>query len=165
MRSTKKAIRNLEDKVQVLTEERENLQTQFDEAQRTPTRRRLPDTRQSITHKFEIGETKGYLTVGLFEDGAPGELFIKVAKVGSMIAGLCDAVGILASMALQFGVPLDAICEKLSHSRFEPAGYTRNPDIRIAKSVIDYMFRWLKHQFSDTAKEDLAEESFPERER
>ncbi len=79
----------------------------------------------------------------------PGELFIKVAKEGSTIAGLCDSVGILTSLALQHGVPLRAISEKLAHSRFEPAGYTANPDIRIAKSVIDYIFRWLKQQFAD----------------
>jgi len=163
IRRTKKVIGELQERVQTLTDESQRLQAQLEEARCTPARKRLPDTRRSITHKFEISETKGYLTVGLFEDGTPGELFVKVAKEGSTIAGLCDAVGILTSMALQFGMPLEAIADKLSHSRFEPAGYTRNPDIRIAKSVVDYMFRWLRLQFSDTDNEDLSKAYFPER--
>ena len=103
------------------------------------------------------------MTVGLFEDGRPGEVFIKMAKEGSTIGGLMDAVGILASMALQYGVPLDALVRKLTHTRFEPWGHTDNPDIRIAKSIVDYIFRWLGHQFAGSDKQDLAGQSFPPR--
>lgn len=104
-------------------------------------RRRLPDVRQSITHKFEIGNHKGYLTVGLFEDGSPGELFVKMSKKGSTISGLLDTIGILTSMALQHGVPLTTMVEKLRHMRFEPM----EPDK--ATSVIDYIFGWLQKTF------------------
>jgi len=107
-----------------------------------PLRRRLPDTRTAITHKFDIAGHEGYLTVGLFEDGQPGELFITMAKEGSTIGGLMDAVGTLTSMALQYGVPLDALVKKFAHQRFEPSGFTKNPDIRNASSIIDYVFRW-----------------------
>jgi ribonucleoside-diphosphate reductase alpha chain len=112
-----------------------------------PHRKRLPDTRQSITHKFSINGHEGYITVGLFEDGRPGELFITMAKEGSTIGGLMDAFGTSVSMSLQYGVPLEDYVRKFSHMRFEPQGYTKNPDIRIAKSVIDYIFRWLGIQF------------------
>jgi ribonucleoside-diphosphate reductase alpha chain len=108
-----------------------------------PHRRRLPDTRQSLTHKFSISGHEGYITVGLFEDGRPGELFITMAKEGSTIGGLMDAFGTSVSMSLQYGVPLEDYVRKFSHMRFEPQGYTKNPDIRIAKSLIDYIFRWL----------------------
>jgi ribonucleoside-diphosphate reductase alpha chain len=112
-----------------------------------PHRKRLPDTRQSITHKFSINGHEGYITVGLFEDGRPGELFITMAKEGSTIGGLMDAFGTSVSMSLQYGVPLEDYVRKFSHQRFEPQGYTKNPEIRIAKSVIDYIFRWLGIQF------------------
>ena len=108
-----------------------------------PRRERLPDTRQSITHKFSVSGHEGYITVGLFEDGRPGELFITMAKEGSTIGGLMDAFGTSVSMSLQYGVPLEDYVRKFSHMRFEPQGYTKNPDIRIAKSIIDYIFRWL----------------------
>jgi ribonucleoside-diphosphate reductase alpha chain len=108
-----------------------------------PHRRRLPDTRKSITHKFSISGHEGYITVGLYEDGRPGELFITMAKEGSTIGGLMDAFGTSVSMSLQYGVPLEDYVCKFSHMRFEPQGYTKNPDIRIAKSLIDYIFRWL----------------------
>jgi len=108
-----------------------------------PRRERLPDTRQSITHKFSISGHEGYITVGLYPDGRPGELFITMAKEGSTIGGLMDCFGTAVSMSLQYGVPLDVYVNKFSHTRFEPMGYTKNPDIRIAKSIVDYIFRWL----------------------
>ena len=112
-----------------------------------PARRRLPETRHALTHKFDIAGHEGYLTVGLFESGQPGELFITMSKEGSTIGGLMDAIATLTSMALQYGVPLDALVRKFSHQRFEPSGFTKNPDIRQASSVIDYVFRWLAIQF------------------
>jgi ribonucleoside-diphosphate reductase alpha chain len=108
-----------------------------------PRRERLPDTRRSLTHKFSIGGHEGYVIVGFYEDGRPGELFINMAKEGSTIGGLMDTIGVLTSLALQYGVPLDALVRKFEHARFEPNGFTRNPDIPIAKSVVDYVFRWL----------------------
>ena len=112
-----------------------------------PARRRLPATRNSITHKFSVGGHDGYITVGLFEDGTPGELFISMAKEGSTIGGLMDVIGTETSMGLQYGVPLEVLVEKFSHSRFEPSGWTPNPDIPVAKSIVDYIFRWLGIQF------------------
>jgi ribonucleoside-diphosphate reductase alpha chain len=112
-----------------------------------PSRRRLPATRQSITHKFSVGGHEGYITVGLFEDGAPGELFINMAKEGSTIGGLMDVIGTETSMCLQYGVPLQVLVDKFSHMRFEPAGWTGNPEIPNAKSVVDYIFRWMAIQF------------------
>jgi ribonucleoside-diphosphate reductase alpha chain len=108
-----------------------------------PRRERLPDTRQSITHKFNVGGHEGYINVGLYPDGRPGELFITMAKEGSTVGGLMDAFGTAISMSLQYGVPLEVLVNKFSHTRFEPMGHTTNPDIRIAKSVVDYIFRWL----------------------
>lgn len=112
-----------------------------------PLRRRLSDTRTAITHKFDIAGHEGYLTVGLFEDGQPGELFITMAKEGSTIGGLMDGLGTLTSLALQYGVPLEALVRKFAHQRFEPSGFTRNPEIRNASSITDYVFRWLAFQF------------------
>ena len=112
-----------------------------------PLRRRLPETRSAVTHKFDIAGHEGYLTVGLFENRQPGELFITMAKEGSTIGGLMDAVGTLTSMALQYGVPLEALVKKFAHQRFEPSGFTKNPDIRNASSIIDYVFRWMAIQF------------------
>ncbi len=112
-----------------------------------PLRRRLPDTRTAVTHKFDVAGHEGYLTVGLFEDGQPGELFITMAKEGSTIGGLMDSIGTLTSLALQYGVPLEALLRKFAHQRFEPSGFTKNPEIRNASSIIDYVFRWLALQF------------------
>ncbi|MGD9720470.1 MAG: vitamin B12-dependent ribonucleotide reductase [Pirellulales bacterium] len=112
-----------------------------------PRRERLPDTRTSITHKFSIAGHEGYITVGLYNDGRPGELFITMAKEGSTIGGLMDAFGTAVSMSLQYGVPLEVYVSKFSHTRFEPMGHTKNPDIRIAKSIVDYIFRWLGIRF------------------
>jgi ribonucleoside-diphosphate reductase alpha chain len=108
-----------------------------------PRRERLPDTRRSLTHKFSIGGHEGYIIVGFYDDGRPGELFINMAKEGSTIGGLMDTIGVLTSLALQYGVPLDALVRKFEHARFEPNGFTRNPDIPMAKSIVDYVFRWL----------------------
>jgi len=110
-------------------------------------RRRLPDTRQAITHKFTIQGHEGYINVGLFDDGSPGELFITMAKEGSTIGGLVDAIGTLTSISLQSRVPLETLVNKFAHTRFEPSGFTKNRDIPIAKSVVDYIFRWLGMQF------------------
>jgi ribonucleoside-diphosphate reductase alpha chain len=113
-----------------------------------PVRRRMSDTRISITHKFDIAGHEGYLTVGLFDDDKqPGELFITMAKEGSTIGGLMDTIGTLVSLALQYGVPVEAMVKKFAHTRFEPSGFTKNPDIRNAKSIPDYIFRWMGNQF------------------
>jgi ribonucleoside-diphosphate reductase alpha chain len=112
-----------------------------------PLRRRLQDTRTAVTHKFDIAGHEGYLTVGLFDDNQPGELFITMAKEGSTIGGLMDGIGTLTSMALQYGVPLEALVRKFAHQRFEPSGFTKNPEIRNAFSITDYVFRWMAMQF------------------
>jgi ribonucleoside-diphosphate reductase alpha chain len=110
-------------------------------------RKRLPDERAAITHKFSIGGHEGYITVGLFEDGQPGELFCTMSKEGSTISGLMDAFATAISLSLQYGVPLKVLVEKFSHTRFEPSGFTGNPHVPIAKSVTDYIFRWLGQKF------------------
>ncbi len=115
-----------------------------------PVRRRLPDERQSITHKFRVGEQEGYMTVGLFEDGTPGELFVNVSKQGSTVMALMDTIAMLTSYSLQFGVPVSVLASKLQGSRFEPSGPTGNPQIPIATSIIDYIFRWLELKFGDS---------------
>ena len=112
-----------------------------------PVRRRLPQDCRSLRHKFDIAGHEGYIHVGLYDDGTPGELFIKIAKEGSTIAGLMDTIGILTSMAMQYGVPLEVLVSKFSHVRFEPSGFTKNPEIPIAKSLIDYLFRVLGTRF------------------
>jgi ribonucleoside-diphosphate reductase alpha chain len=112
-----------------------------------PRRERLPDTRRSVTHKFNVGGHEGYITVGLYDDGRPGELFITMAKEGSTIGGLMDAFGTAVSMSLQYGVPLEVYIKKFSHTRFEPWGYTKNTDIPVAKSLVDYIFRWMGTEF------------------
>ena len=112
-----------------------------------PARRHLPDERQSITHKFSIAGHEGYITVGMFEDGSPGELFITMSKEGSTISGLMDSLATSVSIALHYGVPLKVLVDKFSHARYEPSGFTNNPDIPIAKSVSDYIFRWLGKKF------------------
>ncbi|MFG0248407.1 MAG: adenosylcobalamin-dependent ribonucleoside-diphosphate reductase [Phycisphaeraceae bacterium JB051] len=112
-----------------------------------PMRRRLPDTRRSLTHKFNVAGHEGYITVGLYEDGCPGELFITMAKEGSTIGGLMDSLGTAISIALQYGVPTESLVTKFTHQRFEPAGMTHNRDIPFAKSLVDYIFRWLGMEF------------------
>jgi ribonucleoside-diphosphate reductase alpha chain len=112
-----------------------------------PVRRKLPDERKAITHKFDIAGHEGYITVGLFEDGQPGEIFLVMAKEGSTISGFADAFAQAISYALQYGVPLQALVDKFSHVRFEPSGVTRNKEIRFAKSIVDYIFRWMASKF------------------
>ncbi|MFQ5917351.1 MAG: vitamin B12-dependent ribonucleotide reductase, partial [Candidatus Binatia bacterium] len=112
-------------------------------------RRRLPDERKSFTHKFDIAGHEGYITVGMYEDGQPGEIFITMSKEGSTISGLMDSFATAISMALQYGVPLKVLIDKFSHTRFEPSGFTKNPDIPMAKSIMDYIFRWLGSKFLD----------------
>ncbi|MFM7806805.1 MAG: hypothetical protein ACKPEA_02610, partial [Planctomycetota bacterium] len=112
-----------------------------------PMRRRLPETRGSITHKFNVAGHEGYLIVGLYEDGRPGELFITMAKEGSTIGGLMDSLGTAISVALQYGVPVESLVTKFAHQRFEPMGMTTNADIPFAKSLVDYIFRWMGMQF------------------
>ena len=113
----------------------------------TPRRRKLPDERHSLTHKFDIAGHEGYVTVGLFEDGTPGEIFLVMAKEGSTISGFADAFAQAVSYALQYGVPLQALVDKFSHARFEPSGMTKNPEVRFAKSIVDYIFRWMATKF------------------
>ena len=110
-------------------------------------RRRLPDERTAVTHKFSVGGHEGYVTVGLYEDGMPGEIFIKMSKQGSVVSGTMDSFAIAISLALQYGVPLPALIDKFSHTRFEPSGWTTNKDIPMAKSIVDYLFRWMAIKF------------------
>ncbi len=112
-----------------------------------PRRRRLPDERRAITHKFAVGNHEGYITVGLYDDGTPGEIFVTMAKEGSVISGLMDSFSAAISVGLQYGVPLQVLVNKFVHMRFEPSGYTTNPSIRIAKSIVDYIFRWMAMKF------------------
>ncbi|MXZ39557.1 MAG: vitamin B12-dependent ribonucleotide reductase [Holophagales bacterium] len=120
------------------------------------TRRRLPDERHAITHKFSINGHEGFLTVGLYEDGQPGEIFLLMAKEGSTISGLMDSFAQAVSVALQYGVPLQILVDKFTHSRFEPSGFTKNPEIPMAKSVMDYIFRWLASKFLSREAQEVA---------
>lgn len=122
------------------------------ELKQPPTRRRLPETRVSLTHKFKINESKFYITVGLYEDGTPGEVFIKSGKaMGSFEHGILDGFSILLSIALQHGVPLKVIIGKLRTMRFEPSGITesKNQELRFAESVLDYIAKWLNLKFGE----------------
>ena len=110
-------------------------------------RHRLPDERPAITHHFAVGGHEGYLTVGLYPNGQPGEIFIRMAKEGSTIAGLMECFGTVVSVSLQHGVPLRVLCDKLSHTRFEPSGWTGSAELGYAKSIMDYLFRWLELRF------------------
>ena len=112
-----------------------------------PIRRKLPDERRAITHKFDIVGHEGYITVGLYEEGQPGEIFLVMAKEGSTISGFVDAFAQAISYALQYGVPLQVLVDKFSHVRFEPSGMTKNPEVRFAKSIVDYVFRWMATKF------------------
>jgi ribonucleoside-diphosphate reductase alpha chain len=107
----------------------------------------LPDERRALTHHFSIAGQEGYLTVGVYEDGLPGEIFITMAKQGSTISGLMDSFATAVSLALQYGVPLEVLCGKFTHTRFEPSGWSVNPKIGYAKSIVDYVFRWLELKF------------------
>ena len=117
-------------------------------------RNRLPDTRRSLTHKFEIGDLDGYIIVGFFDDGRPGEVFVKIAKHGSTISGLVDTIAVLTSMALQYGVPVEVLARNFEFTRFEPSGWTNNPELRRVNSIVDYLFRWLGHECSEEYRAD-----------
>ena len=144
--------RTLEARIVELEQEAATLRAKCDE----PVRRRMPETRLAMNHKFEIAGHKGYLTVGMFEDGQPGELFIQMNKEGSTIGGLMDTVATLTSISLQYGVPLESLVKKFAYQRFEPSGFTRNPDIRNATSITDYIFRWMGCQFIKGYKEAIS---------
>lgn len=133
----------LADRIAALVRENEDLRHQAG----MRTRRHMPDTRQSLTHKFEIAGHEGYVTVGLYSDGQPGEVFVQMSKEGSTIGGLMDTVATLTSIALQYGVPLEQLVKKFAYQRFEPSGFTKNRDIRTAHSISDYIFRWLGCEF------------------
>jgi ribonucleoside-diphosphate reductase alpha chain len=139
----------LQKRILELEQELATLQSRLDQ----PVRHRMPDTRNSMTHRFEIAGHEGYITVGLYKDGQPGELFITMSKEGSTIGGLMDTVGTLTSIALQYGVPLESLVKKFAYQRFEPSGFTKNSDIRHATSITDYVFRWLACQFIKGYKE------------
>ncbi len=132
-------IAKLEEGFAQLAMENEKLKHKADQ----PVRRNMPETRDSKTHKFEVAGHEGYITVGLYPDGQPGELFIQMAKEGSTIGGLMDTIATLTSMALQYGMPLEKLVQKFAYQRFEPSGFTKNPDIRNAFSLTDYVFRWM----------------------
>ena len=129
------------------------LSKQESQKQETPKRKKLPDERKAITHKFRVGNQEGYITVGLYEDGQPGELFVTMSKEGSTLSGLMGSFALSISIALQYGVPLKALVTKLTHTRYEPSGWTDNPQIQVAKSLTDYIARWLALKF--LPKEDL----------
>src|SRR5437667_356561 len=120
-------------------------------------RHKLPEERLSVTHKFEVGGHEGYITVGMYKNGEPGEIFIRMAKEGSTVSGLMDSFATAASLALQHGVPLKVLCEKFAHTRFEPSGWSKNPDIGFAKSIMDYIFRWLHLRFLTGQQQTLFE--------
>lgn len=119
----------------------------IESASRKPLRQRMPDERRGLVHHFSVGGHEGYVVVGLYEDGRPGEVFIRMAKAGSSINGLMDSFGIAVSLALQYGVPLKVLCDKFSHTRFEPSGWSGVKEIGYAKSLMDYLFRWLALKF------------------
>jgi ribonucleoside-diphosphate reductase alpha chain len=129
--------------------DKDEAKTSAESKEARPFRRRLPDERPSITHKFDIAGHEGYIHAGMYEDGQPGEIFIKMSKEGSTISGLMDSFATAISMALQYGVPLRVLVDKFSHMRFEPSGFTKNRDIPMAKSIMDYIFRWLATKFLD----------------
>jgi ribonucleoside-diphosphate reductase alpha chain len=126
-----------------------------------PMRRRLPDERRSLTHRFSIGGHEGYITVGLYDDGGPGEIFVTMSKEGSTISGLMDCFATAVSLSLQYGVPLQCLVDKFSHMRFEPSGFTGNQQLPYAKSIMDYIFRWLELKFMDAAPAVEAQRSLP----
>ena len=128
-----------------------------------PVRHKLADERQALTHKFSIAGHEGYLTVGLYEDGQPGEIFLRMAKEGSTVSGLMDTIATMTSISLQYGVPLKALVDKFSHTRFEPAGFTNNREIPIAKSMMDYVFRYLGNRYLK-GESEIADEQESQRE-
>ena len=121
-----------------------------------PQRRRLPDDRTEVGRKFKVGEYEGYIHVGLFEDGTPGDIFVDIAKEGTTLAGLMNSFMISVSLGLQYGVPLEVYVSKFSHMRFEPSGLTNDADIRVAKSIVDYIFRWMGKKFLSAEQQEEA---------
>jgi len=160
--STQDSIEELQGRLHELEGEAQRLRAELERAHRRPNRERLPATRQSVTHKFTVGQHEGYMTVGLFDDNRPGELFLTMAKEGSTIGGLMDTIGILTSLALQYGVSVETLARKFEHVSFEPSGWTRHPTIRRASSVIDYIFRWLGTQFSEAYRQEKLAAIAPE---
>jgi ribonucleoside-diphosphate reductase alpha chain len=116
-------------------------------------RRRLPDDRTEIGRKFQVGEYEGYIHVGLYDDGTPGDIFVDIAKEGTTLAGLMNSFMISVSLGLQYGVPLEVYVSKFAHMRFEPSGTTNDADIRVAKSIVDYIFRWMGKKFLDADRQ------------
>ena len=143
--------------LETLRAEVSRLREELEDAKRGPQRKRLPDTRDSLTHKFSISGHEGYLTAGIYPDGSPGEVFIKMAKQGSTVSGLVDTIAVLISVALQYGVPLESLVHKFEHTRFEPSGHTSNQEIGLASSISDYVFRWLGLRFSEEFRKAQAE--------
>jgi ribonucleoside-diphosphate reductase alpha chain len=121
-----------------------------------PRRRRLPEDRTEVGRKFRVGDYEGYIHVGLFEDGTPGDIFVDIAKEGTTLAGLMNSFMISVSLGLQYGVPLEVYVSKFSHMRFEPAGLTNDEDIRVAKSIVDYIFRWMGKRFLTAEQQEEA---------
>jgi ribonucleoside-diphosphate reductase alpha chain len=146
-------VEELHQQICKLEQEISSLKEALNIVHEAPHRKRLPATRRSVTHKFAIDQHKGYITVGLFDDNRPGELFLTMAKEGSTMGGLMDTIGILTSLALQYGVPVETLACKFEHVSFEPSGWTHNPTIRYSSSVIDYIFHWLGMQFSETYRQ------------
>ncbi len=138
------------------TQEERAEKAEAEAAAATPIRRRLPDDRAALTHKFSVGGQEGYITVGLYEDGTPGEIFVKMSKQGSTVSGLMDSVAIAWSMALQHGVPVESLISKYIDHRFEPSGFTGNPRIPMARSVVDYLARWMARSSSSEEDQRLA---------
>jgi ribonucleoside-diphosphate reductase alpha chain len=143
-------------RVQPLSTSEKKEQAAAQAAAATPIRRRLPDDRAALTHKFSVGGQEGYITVGLYEDGSPGEIFVKMSKQGSTVSGLMDSVAIAWSMALQHGVPVESLISKYIDHRFEPSGFTGNPRIPMARSVVDYLARWMASKFLSEEDQRLA---------
>jgi ribonucleoside-diphosphate reductase alpha chain len=159
--ATEAADSMLEASLEAATMETRIIERVVEKVIERPMRRRLPDTRDSLTHKFNVAGHEGYLIVGLYEDGTPGELFITMAKEGSTIGGLMDSLGTAISVALQYGVPVQSLVTKFAHQRFEPMGMTTNSDIPFAKSLVDYIFRWLGMQFVPGYREQNAPRRTP----
>ena len=143
-------------RVQPLSTSEKKEQATADDSAARPIRRRLPDDRAALTHKFSVGGQEGYITVGLYEDGAPGEIFVKMSKQGSTVSGLMDSVAIAWSMALQHGVPVESLISKYIDHRFEPSGFTGNPRIPMARSVVDYLARWMASKFLSEEDQRIA---------
>ena len=150
-------IAALEAKISTMTEaSTQNADSLDAQAPPRAVRHRLPAERASVTHKFALAGHEGYITVGLYPNGTPGEIFIRMAKEGSTVSGLMDSFATAISISLQHGVPLRVLCEKFAHTRFEPSGWTGNPEIGYAKSIMDYIFRWIQMRFlSGTPAVDL----------